>query len=369
MKLLYVITSTDVGGAETSLVRLVKTLSPRHTVRVVSLKKCGPLAADLQKLGASVTSLEMTGAGLGCVSQLKREVESFKPDIVHALLFRAIEFSRLACAGRNIKLITTPHFDLSKKPLWMRWLDRTLKSIDTVSTAESASTYNYLRDVQHYPPQKTALIANSVEKSLFFKDNSIKEQMRQKMNFLPEDIIFLSVARLAAVKNFKMLLTAFSKILTNCPHAKLVLVGEGEERTALEKFIKEKNLSKNIFLAGFQKNINDWLNMADVFVLLSREESLPLSLLEAQQVGLPCIVSNVGDMPLYVEHGKTGFICNSQDEMIISCLLAELYENTALRLSMAENVLKKSTKKVDSAQQYQQLYQQILDKSFHVKTF
>jgi glycosyltransferase involved in cell wall biosynthesis len=109
--------------------------------------------------------------------------------------------------------------------------------------------------------------------------------------------------------------------------------------------------------------------MADIFVLLSREESIPLSLLEAQQVGLPCIVSRVGDMPLYVEHGKTGFICNPQDEMIISCLLTELYENTALRLSMAENVLKKSTKKVDSAQQYSQLYQQILDSSFHVKTF
>lgn len=359
MKLLYVITSTDVGGAETSLVRLVKFLVPRHTVRVVSLKKCGPLAQELKTLGASVTSLHMTGSGLGCVTQLKHEIESFQPDIVHALLFRAIEFARLACAGRNLKLITTPHFDLSQKPLWMRWLDRTLKSIDCVSTAESVSTFNYLRDIQHYPPHKTLLIANSAEKSLFFNDNSIKSQMRQKMGFLPEDIIFISIARLAPVKNPKVLLQSFAKIAQDCPHAKLVFVGEGELRSDLENLIKVNFLEKQVFLVGEQRNINDWLNMADVFVLLSKEESLPLALLEARQVGLPCIVSKVGDMPRQIAHGKDGFICNATDEVLVSCLLTELYANSALRQAMGGKTLEKLQHTADSSQQYEQLYQQI----------
>ena len=253
MKLLYIITSTDVGGAETALVRLVQTLSPRHTVRVVSLKKCGPLAQELQSLGASVTSLDMAGSGLGCVSQLKHEIETFQPDIVHAMLFRAIEFARLACAGRNIKLITTPHFDLSQKPLWMRWLDRTLKNIDCVSTAESVSTFNYLRDIQHYPPHKTTLIANSVEKSLFFKDNSTRVQMRQKNGFSAQDVIFISIARLAPVKNPVKLLESFAQIVPTCPHAKLVFVGEGELRSDLENLIKVNFLEKNVFWWGNKK--------------------------------------------------------------------------------------------------------------------
>ncbi len=361
MKILYVITSTDVGGAEKSLVSLVKTVSPLHSVRVVSLKKCGPVAQELQSLGASVTSLNMTGAGLGCVSQLKKEIETFKPDVVHALLFRAIEFARLACAGRHVKLITTPHFDLSQKPLWMRWLDRALKSIDSVSTAESVSTFNYLRDVQHYPPQKTALIANSVEKSLFFKDNSIKEQMRQKNGFSAQDVIFLSVARLAPVKNPVKVLEAFAKIAPGCPHAKLVFVGEGELHSDLENIIKVNFLEDKVVLAGEQKNVNDWLNMADVFVLLSKEESLPLALLEAQQVGLPCIVSKVGDMPKQVEHGKTGFICNPHDEMLLSCLLTELYENKQLRRKMSENILRRAGGKKDCFEQYKQLYEQVVN--------
>lgn len=360
MKILYVITSTDVGGAEKSLVSLVKELSPLHTVRVVSLKHAGPVADELKAAGASVVSLEMTGAGLGCVSKLVAEIKTFQPDIVHALLFRAIEFTRLACAGRNVKLITTPHFDLSQKPLWMRWLDRSLKSIDTLSTAESTSTYNYLRDIQRYPSHKTLLIGNSVKKSLFFKDNSIKKSMRQKNGFTNKDIIFISVARLAPVKNPQGLLSAFSKILPTCPYAKLIFVGEGPERELLEKQIKENNLTKQVVITGEQKDVNPWFNMADVFVLFSKEESLPLALLEAQQTGLPCIVSKVGDMPTQVEHGKGGFICKPGDEMLLSCLLTELYENKAIREKMGSYSLQKTATIVDSSQQYRQLYQQLM---------
>ncbi len=361
MKILYVITSTHVGGAEKSLVSLVKSLSPHHTVRVVSLKKCGPVAADLKALGASVTSLEMAGSGLGCVFKLKHEIETFNPDIVHAMLFRAIEFARLACAGRNVKLVTTPHFDLSQKPRWMRWLDRVLKSLDSISTAESVSTFNYLRDVQHYPPLKTVLITNSVEKSLFFKDNSIRSQMRQKNGFSDKDVIFISVARLAPVKNSVVVLQAFAKMAFHCPNAKLVFVGEGELHSDLENLIKVNFLEGKVLLAGEQKNINEWLNMADVFVLLSKEECLPLALLEAQQVGLPCIVSKVGDMPKRVIHGKNGFVCNPQDEMLLSCLLTELYENKQLRARMGAESLAQVGGKKDGAKQYEELYKRLLN--------
>ncbi|MBR2081842.1 MAG: glycosyltransferase [Elusimicrobiaceae bacterium] len=361
MKILYVITSSDVGGAERALTNLVRFLPKYYQIKVVCLKPLGEQGKILRELGADITSLNMQGAGLGIVSKLVHEIESFKPDIVHAMLFRAIEFTRLACAGRNINLITTPHFDLSKKPLWMRWLDRSLKSIDTISTAESVSTYNYLVDIQGYPNKKTLLIGNSVEKSLFFKDNYLKSHMREKYHFAKDDVIFISVARLAAVKNPLFAAKVFLKILSTCPKAKFVFVGEGMERTVLEKFIQENKLEKQIILAGEQKNINEWLNLADVFVLVSKEESLPLALLEARQIGLPCIVSNVGDMPKLVEHGKNGFVGRPKDEILMSCFFAELYENKQLRQQMGEKSLCMAGQVKDSSQQYQQLYQQILN--------
>lgn len=360
MKLLYVITSTGVGGAEQALVSLVESVTPMHTVRVICLKPLGPLAESLRSSGASVISLEMTGAGLGIVSKLVREIESFKPDIVHAMLFRAIEFARLACAGRNIKLITTPHFDLSQKPFWMKCLDKALKNIDTISCAESAGTYQFLIEKQHYDKAKTLLIKNSIKKSLFFKDNFLKSRLRAEKNFSDTDVVYICVARLAKIKNQRTLLCAFSRMSEHCPQAKLVLVGEGEDRSFLEKQIKELNLTEKVYLAGVQKNVNEWLNLADVFVLISTEECLPLALLEAKQVGLPCIVSDVGDMPQEIIHGKNGFVCKAKDEVLISCLLTELYENASLRQKMGDFSLQKMVLVQESSQQYQQFYQQLV---------
>ncbi len=369
MKILYVITTTDVGGAEQALVSLVRHVSRKHTVRVVCLKPLGPLAAEIRSSGAEVVSLEMTGAGLGMVAKLVREIETFQPDIVHAMLLRGIEFARLASAGRGKKLITTPHFDWSKQSAWLRWLDRILKSLDTLSCAESVSTYQFLLEKQHYPVGKTILVKNTVKKSLFFKDNFLKSRMREEKKILMSQVVFICVARLAKIKNPMGLLRAFSHIVPHCPNAQLVLVGEGTERTALEKFIREHDLIEKVVLAGEQKNINDWLNMADVFVLPSAEESLPLSLLEAQQVGLPCIVSNIGDMPRQIEHGKNGFVYNYKDETLLSCLLTELYENAALRQQMSSNALKRVQQQIDSNQQYEKIYKQVVENKFSRENF
>lgn len=359
MKLLYVITSLDTGGAEKALSSLVLSMKREHQVKVVCLKTIGSVGKNLQQQGVEVVSLCMQGAGLGTVTKLVQEIENFQPHVVHAMLFRAIEFSRLACAGRGVKLVTTPHFDISQKPTWMRWLDRCLKRMDSLSTAESVSTYNYLLQHQHYPRAKTLFIGNSVKKSLFFKDNSIRETMRLQNGFLPKDVIFISVGRLASVKNPRGLLSAFAQIIPHCPHAKLVFVGEGPERTFLENFIAENKLKDRVLLVGEQTNINHWLNMADVFVLLSKEESLPLALLEAKNAGLPCLVSQVGDMPLQIKHGKNGFVCKSTDNMLASCLLTELYDNASLREEMGKISLQETADEEQSFQQYQQVYQQL----------
>ena len=183
--------------------------------------------------------------------------------------------------------------------------------------------------------------------------------MRDEKKISGSQIVFICVARLAKIKNPMGLLRAFSCILPNCPDARLVYVGEGEERNSLEKFIKEHNLQTKVQLVGEQDNINDWLNMADVFVLVSKEESLPLALLEAQQAGLPCIVSKAGDMPKRVLHGKNGFVCNYKDEMLLSCLLTELYDNASLRESMGAEALRLAKHTPDSTKQYEQIYKKI----------
>ena len=342
------------------LADLVSAIVPMNQVRVICLKPLGEISALLQKAGAEVLSLADGHAMGGKIHQLSVIIREWKPDIVHAMLLRAILYTRIACAGRNVKLITTPHFDLSKRLFIFQLLDRLLKGIDTYTVAESSSTAKYLIEHQGYRKEKVLLFPNSVDNKTFFKDASIREQMRQKYGFHVKTVVFLCVARLSYVKDPMTLLKAFRNVYRSNPEVRLVYVGDGEERENLEFFINQTGLKEVVLLAGVQSNINDWLNMADVFVLPSIEESLPLSLLEALKVGLPCMVSKVGDMPLWVRHGENGFVFSAQDITLLSCLLETIAKDSKKREQMSKNSLKIAKRINPSSPQYQQLYQQII---------
>ena len=368
MKILYVITSTHTGGAEKALAALAEQTVKEHQVKVVSLKPLGPVAQELEKSGAEVVSLNMKGfIPFGIVKKLQAEILSFQPDIVHAMLFRGIELTRLACAGKGLKLISTPHFDLSKKNFILRFIDKLLKDLDTLTVAESFSTARYLVEKQHYQKDKVFLLPNGADKTVFFSDESLRRNMRTQYGFTADNTVFISVARLAPVKDPVTLLQAFRNVWRGNSAARLVYVGEGEERPKLENFIRQSGMEEAVLLAGEQRDINAWLNMADVFVLTSVEESLPIALLEALHVGLPCVVTNVGDMSLWVEHGKNGFVCKPGDILLLSCFLTELLSREK-REELQRGGVKISQRIGDTSPQYQHLYQQIYLNSFHVKT-
>lgn len=368
MKILYVITSTQTGGAEKALAALAAQTVKEHQVKVISLKPLGTVAQELKASGAEVVSLDMKGfIPFGVVKKLQAEVASFRPDIVHAMLFRGMELSRLACAGKGIKLISTPHFDFSKKNFILRFIDRLLKDIDTLTVAESFSTARYLVEKQRYRKNKVFLLPNGADKAVFFRDENLRTRMRKQYGFTQDNTVFVSVARLASVKDPITLLQAFRNVWRTRSSARLVYVGEGEERAKLEEFIRQSDMENAVLLAGEQGDINAWLNMADVFVLTSVEESLPVALLEALRVGLPCVVTKVGDMPLWVEHGKNGFVCNPGDILLLSCFLTELLsrEKREELEAGSEEIARRIT---DTSPQYQHLYQQVYFNSFHVKT-
>ena len=364
MKILYIISSTQTGGAEKALSVLTKAVSKSgNQVKVLCIKRLGNVAVEMERNGIEVKSIHSKLPGK-VIQKIREEVKSFQPDIVHAMLFRAIEYARLACAGTKVKLIVTPHFDLSKKPFLLRLLDRLLKVQDTLTVAESLSTADYLIKHQRYDKNKVYLLPNSIDKTQFYKDITLREQERARYGFHVKTIVFICVARLAGVKDPMTLLQAFRNVWLRHPQVRLIYVGEGEERAKMERYIRQSGMKDCVILAGEQSQVNAYLNMADVFVLPSLEESLPLALLEALQVGLPCVVSNVGDMPNWVEHGKNGYVFQPQDITLLSCFLNLLVENESTRLEMGENSLEKASQITDNLTHYQQIYQQVVSGEF-----
>lgn len=366
MKILYVCTTTERGGAENALRSLA--LAARrdgHDVKIISIKPAGVVAQQMRAEGFDVVSLEVQNKWspvqtAGALAQLAKEIQIFQPDIVHAFLYRAIQLCRQAKKYASFRLITTPHYDLSKQPYWMRLWDRALKSADDLSCAESQQTADFLTEKQKYSKDRVRLICNGIDAAFFAPDVSAREKEREKLGFSTENIVFCCVARLSKEKNHITLLQGFETVYAKNPQVRLLLVGDGTEKEKLRQFVAEHALEKVVTFVGEVKDVRPFLHAADVFVLASKVESLPLALLEACSCGLPALVSKVGDMPYVVGHGENGFVLNPADFIIWGVLMAELAQNAKLRGIMGKNSRTRTEKNYPPAEpQYLQIYKKI----------
>ena len=342
MKILYVSSSTETGGAETALRALALYAQKQgHTVKVISLKPLGAVGADMRQAGLDVISLHLVGKirpleTAGVLVRLMQEIESFGPDIVHAMLYRAIQLCRLAKRRLPFTLLTTPHYDLSRKNFFLRLIDRALKEEDNISAAESQATKAYLLQKQKYSDKKVRLVTNGVDRHIFRPNVHLQTKEREKWGFSAQDVVFVCAARLSKEKNHRLLLQSFASVAAKNARVKLLLCGDGPEKEDLAEFVRSHALEKKVFFTGEVSDIYPFLLVSDVAVLVSFVESLPMFLLEACSCGLPAIVSKVGDMPLLIRHGINGFVCNEQDSVLLSALMAEMAENKVLRKKMGE---------------------------------
>ena len=365
MNILYVCTSTETGGAETALrAQALAAREAGHSVKIISLKPLGSVGKDLQNKGFEIISFHMKGKlrpleTAGVLARLVQEIQEFKPNIVHACLYRAIQLCRLAKRRAEFTLVTTPHYDLSRKNYFLRLLDRALKDADSVSCAESYATAEFLKKKQKYAEEKIRLVTNGVRAEVFHPNEQRAVQEREKWGFAPQDVVFLCGARLSAEKNHMLLLKSFASVSAKNPHVKLMLAGDGPEKEKLEAFVCEKKMEKAVFFMGEVSNIYPLLLASDAAILVSSIESMPMFLLEACSCGLPAIVSKAGDMPRLVHHGENGFVCNGQDPVLLSALIAEMAENKTLRKRMGQKSLERIHKYYPAPEQiYLQIYQE-----------
>ena len=108
---------------------------------------------------------------------------------------------------------------------------------------------------------------------------------------------FISVGRMVWEKDYPTLIGAFAQLQKTVPDAELWIAGDGPERAKIEAAVGESRMRDSVTLLGMKKNAGFYMQQSDVFVLSSVSEGLPVSLLEAMAVGLPCLVTDVGGMP------------------------------------------------------------------------
>lgn len=135
------------------------------------------------------------------------------------------------------------------------------------------------------------LILNGIDMAEFAYSSQKRDAIRRELQ-LEDRFVLGHAGHLAGVKNQAFLLDLMPLILETRPDTKLLLLGEGEDRPMLEQKIRDMNLEDAVIMTGNVPNVADYLSAMDVFVFPSLYEGLPLSILEVQANGLPCIISD-----------------------------------------------------------------------------
>lgn len=150
----------------------------------------------------------------------------------------------------------------------------------------------------------------------------------------------ITVGRLVPQKNQKMLIKAFIKFHNNHPEYTLIIYGEGNERAKLEKYIKDNNVEKNVYLPGQKKDILNEILKAEIFVLSSNYEGMPNALAEAMGVGLPVISTKVSGATELITDGVNGLLVDINDVEGLFLALERYASDLVLRKKCAEKAVK-----------------------------
>ena len=146
------------------------------------------------------------------------------------------------------------------------------------------------------------VIHNAIETSKYKYSEKIRENLRKKHN-IDDQIIWINVGMFGKAKNHKFLLNLFYEYTKKNPDTYLMLCGDGVERKEMEQLVIKYGIHKKVFFLGAINNVNEYLMMADIMIMPSLFEGLPLVCIEAQATGLPIVASSaVPDEALFAEN-------------------------------------------------------------------
>jgi glycosyltransferase involved in cell wall biosynthesis len=190
------------------------------------------------------------------------------------------------------------------------------------------ATAQNLKSIHTVPGQKIVRVYNG---ALPLK-RVAEEQWPPKSGFT-----LVYVGRLAPVKNHAHLLHAFRAALSSMPALRLWMVGDGSERKTLESMAAELSIASQVTFWGQQLDVAPFFSAADAFIMSSKSEGLPMSLLQAFSLGLPAIVTDVGGMAEVVRLAQAGFTVSATDPAEMAAAILRLAGDQLEREQFSRN--------------------------------
>jgi len=202
--------------------------------------------------------------------------------------------------------------------------------------AVSEANRRYLIEEKKLPARKVVVIHNGCDVQRFDVRNVDTRALRASLGFAPGDPMLVVVGRLEPQKGHRILLDALPVVQREFPSVRLVCVGEGSLRDTLEHRARTLGLGESVRFVGQQADIPAWLALADVVVLPSFYEGLPLAAIEALAAGRAMVATDVDGTPEIVVAEETGLLVPPGDPGSLAVAISRLLREPELRLQLAE---------------------------------
>lgn len=360
---MHIIESLEFGGAEKVTVNLANNLSTEHMVSICLVKREGALVKELNE-NINVFSLNCPeGNDFSLTSKIRNLLETEKVDILHCHNWGVFIESALAVRkNKSTKLIHTVHgpytnyssgFISTIKISVRHWIESLVSKYVCKIVTVSDSIKDYIVSDIHINKKKLQTIHNGI--------SDIGYQYAKKID---EKIKFVAVGRLAEIKNYSLLLYAFSIVKSKYNNIHLTFVGDGPLKDILMLQTKQLDLDSIVTFLGFRTDVTEILKQNDVFLMSSDYEGISIALLESMSLSMPAIATRVGGVPETIINDETGYLVEAKNEIEYAEKIESFLNapETILNMGMnARSYYLKEFQDNDVLAKYTMLYQQCLD--------
>jgi len=367
-----IVPSLAVGGAERLVVHLVEHLS-RERFAPVCICLESPLGTHYEaQVQASGAPLYFLGKGAGASGSVLRQLSAlfrqYRPAVVHTHIIGLNYAYPLMLRYRTPARVHTVHSFAQREVgvrvgAWVRQLAFRYRIGGVVPVAVADEVRASIQQLYGYPDPP--LIPNGIPTDEYAPDPDRRTQWRQAHGIEPHATVLTHIGRFAPPKNHKLLIEAFAQVRSNAP-LYLLLVGGGELENAVREQVVGLGLQSRVRFLGVRTDVADILRASDVFVLSSRVEGNPLSVMEAMAAGLPVVSTAVGGVPELVRNGETGLLVPSEDAGALTRALQVLVDDPMRRQAMGEAARQHAVAHFDirhTVRGYERLYEALLHKN------
>ncbi|QDV82897.1 Putative glycosyltransferase EpsD [Stieleria magnilauensis] len=180
------------------------------------------------------------------------------------------------------------------------------------------------------PADRIDVIYNGIDLEAFTPSALLRKQFRDELRLRDFEIAVVQVARLHPLKDHATALRAFT-LLDSDPQIRLFIVGDGDQRPQLESIVDKFKLNRRVTFLGERTDVGGLLNAADLFLLTSISEGIPLTLIEAMATSIACVATRVGGVPEVVVDGETGTLVEAGNASGIAHAIRRLANDSELR--------------------------------------